>query len=83
VTHLVDPPMSIEVETDGDGRPAHIRGEPLVGTVEAVQHWVTDVDWWSRPVAREYWRVLLLDRLLCEIYRDLADGAWYLERVYD
>jgi len=41
------------------------------------------VDWWSNPVSREYWRVILRDLLLCEVYRDLDQGSWFLERVYD
>lgn len=80
---LVDPPMAIEVSTGPDGTPVHIRGEPLVGPVTAVQHWVADVDWWDRPVSREYWRVLLQGRLLCEIYEDRLAGRWYVERIYD
>lgn len=82
MTYLVNPPRPIEVEMDGD-RPRHIRGEPLEGPVEPVQRWIAEVDWWSRPVSREYWRVVLRDRLLCEIYRDLDEGTWYVERVYD
>lgn len=83
MTYLVDPPMPIQVRTDGRGRPEHIQGDPLIGPVQPVQRWVADVDWWSRPVSREYWRVLLRDQLLCEIYRDLDGGAWYVERVFD
>lgn len=85
MTYLVNPPKPIEVEIDERLRPRHIRGGPLVGPVEPVQRWIVEVDWWSRPVSREYWRVLLLDRLLCEIYRDLdGDGdTWFVERIYD
>jgi hypothetical protein len=83
VTFLVDPPRPIEVETDDEDRPRRIRGDPLTGPVVPVQRWIAEVDWWSRPVSREYWRVLLQDRLLCEIYRDLDEGAWYVERVFD
>jgi hypothetical protein len=83
VTFLVDPPKPIEVELDDDERPRRIRGEPLDGPVRPVQRWIAEVDWWSQPVSREYWRVLLRDRLLCEIYRDLEEGTWYVERVFD
>jgi hypothetical protein len=85
VTYLVHPPRPIEVEVDERRRPRRIRGEPLAGLVEPVQRWIVEVDWWSQPVSREYWRVLLLDRLLCEIFRDLdGDGdAWFVERIYD
>jgi hypothetical protein len=79
----VDPPMAIEVRMGPDGAPCHIRGEPLMGDVRPVQHWLAEVDWWSRPVTREYWRVLLRERLLCEIYHDRDQDAWFVERIYD
>ena len=83
MTYLVNPPRPIEVEVDGDDRPRHIQGDPLIGPVRPVLRWIVDVDWWSQPVSREYWRVVLREQLMCEIYRDLADGVWYVERVYD
>jgi len=83
VTHLVHPPMPIEVELDGANEPCRIHGAPLIGPVRPVVRWIVEVDWWDRPVSREYWRVVLRGQLMCEIYRDLADGAWYVERVYD
>jgi hypothetical protein len=73
VTRLLDPPSAVEV--DEGGRPRHVR---------RIERWVVEVDWWTgEPVSREYWLAVLRDRLLCEIYRDPIDGAWYLERVYD
>jgi hypothetical protein len=83
VTYLVNPPRSIEVEVDARRQPTYIRGDPLSGPVQPVQRWLVEVDWWSQPVSREYWRVLLRDRLLCEIYRDLDGDGWFVERVFD
>ncbi len=83
MTYLVNPPRPIEVEVDGEHRPSHIQGDPHSGPVRPVLGWIVDVDWWSQPVSREYWRVLLREQLMCEIYRDRGDGVWYLERVYD
>ncbi|TMC05657.1 MAG: hypothetical protein E6J41_21420 [Chloroflexi bacterium] len=84
MTQLLDPPQPLEVEVDDAGQPRHVQGRPLAGPVRPVVRWIIEVDWWtSSPVSREYWRVLLRERLMCEIYRDRAGGAWYLERVYD
>ena len=83
MTFLVDPPREIEVYADPTGRPYHIKSEPLIGPVRPVLCWVAEVDWWSRPVSREYWRVLLRERLLCEIYRDRERETWFVERIYD
>jgi hypothetical protein len=35
------------------------------------------------PIAREYWKVLLGDELLLEVFHDLLEDIWYLERIYD
>lgn len=84
MTRLLNPPRPIEVEVGDDGAPRQVRGPgSFTGPVRPVQRWVVEMDWWSEPIARDCWRVLLRGRLLCEIYRDRADGAWYLERVYD
>ena len=83
MTFLVNPPMAIEVKTDADGVPRHLKREPLIGPVQPLHHWLAELDWWSRPVSREYWKVLLSGRLLCEIYRDLDRDAWFVERIYD
>src|SRR2546429_151357 len=71
------------VRTDPTGRPCYLRGDRLVGDLQVVSQWVVDVDWWDRPVSREYWRVILRERLLCEIYRDRDQQAWFVERIYD
>ena len=83
MTFVLHPARPIEVRTDEQGVPRHLRGDPLVGEVRVVHRWVAELDWWDRPVSREYWRVLLRGRLLCEIYRDRLEGGWFLERVYD
>ncbi len=84
MTFLVDPPRAAAVRVDPQGVPSHLDAHPLVGELQPVQRWLAEVDWWSRPVSREYWRVLLSGRLLCEIYRDLNQpNAWFVERIYD
>jgi len=83
VSYLLHPPRPIAVRTDAEGAPVHLHGHPLVGPVRPLRRWIADLDWWERPVAREYWQVLLRGRLLCEIYRDLELNAWFLERIYD
>jgi hypothetical protein len=55
----------------------------LTGRLEPHAHWLVEVDWWLRPVARECWRAELGRQLLVELFRDLQEGAWFLERVYD
>ena len=83
LTFLVIPAQQVEVRLDNEGSPAYLRGGPLVGEVEPVSHWRAELDWWDHPVDRDYWKVLLSGRLLCELYQDRAEGTWFVERVYD
>ena len=84
MTQLLDPPQPVEVELDEAGRPRDVRGSPFGGPARVVQRWIVEVDWWtSEPVAHECWLVVLREQLMCVIYRDLASGIWYVERVYD
>jgi hypothetical protein len=79
VTRLFDPPRSVDMDLDQQGVPSRVDGMPVLPT----HRWLVDVDWWRRPVAREYWRVVVGDSVLCEVYRDLERDSWYLERVFD
>jgi hypothetical protein len=35
------------------------------------------------PVWREYFRLVTVSGLLVDVYRDMAGGGWYVQRVYD
>lgn len=83
MTRLCDPPLAIDVELDPDGLPIRISRGPLRGALRPTSRWVADADWWSRPIAREYWKALLNTDLLVELFHDLHADAWFLERIYD
>jgi hypothetical protein len=83
VTRLCDPPLAIEVELGPDGAPARVSGGPLRGALRITSRWLADADWWSRPIAREYWKAILNSELLVEVFHDLHEDCWYLERIYD
>jgi hypothetical protein len=83
MTRLCDPPLAIEVELGPDGAPARVTGGPLRGPLRPASRWVADADWWSRPIAREYWKAILNSELLVELFHDLHQDCWYLERIYD
>ncbi|HTD76092.1 MAG TPA: hypothetical protein VK898_00545 [Chloroflexota bacterium] len=83
MTRLIDPPPELTVELDPQGAPGRITGEALRGDAVPINRWLVDQDWWDQPVRREYWKVLISETLLAEIYQDLATDRWYLERLYD
>jgi hypothetical protein len=79
MTRLFDPPRPVDVDLDFQGAPGRVDGMP----VEVANRWMVEVDWWRRPLARECWKLVVNDAVLCEVYHDLEQDAWFLERVYD
>jgi len=76
----------IRVRADGDGTPVVFtwRGQPhRVDTVEDVRE--PRLDWWAPTgeIHRVYYLVTTNRGLICEIYRDVPTGAWYVARVFD
>lgn len=53
------------------------------GVEETLKRWRVVREWWKRPVEREYFQVRIGSGIVCELYRDLLTGAWYLQRIYD
>ena len=83
MTRLCDPPIPVEVELSPEGAPDRITLGPLLGPLSPTARWLAETDWWARPVAREYWKVILNSELLCEVFHDLHHDQWFLERIYD
>ena len=82
MTRLLSPPAVVEVTLSADGMPCFITGE-LSGSIDPIARWKVETEWWNQPVIREYWKALLNNTLLCELYHDLSSDEWFVERVYD
>ena len=82
MTRLLSPPALVEVTLSADGTPRFISGE-LSGSIDPIARWKVETEWWNQPVIREYWKALLNNSLLCELYHDLSSDEWFVERVYD
>ncbi len=82
MTRLLSPPAAIDVTLGPGGAPTSISGA-YSGSIDPIARWKVETSWWTRPVVREYWKAVLNNNLLCELYRDLSTNEWFLERVYD
>ena len=78
------------------GVPVRVRardGRPVAFALEGETHRVASVedmreprvDWWAPTgeVHRVYFLVVTDRGMVCEIYRDVPSGAWFLGRRYD
>lgn len=46
-------------------------------------HWHDDRNWWEdQPIRRDYFRVVLADESLRNVFLDLHDHNWYVDRTY-
>ena len=71
-------PRPVDVEADGEGRPAAVTlsGQRL-RVLQVQDTWRIDDEWWrERPVSRLYFSLLLEDGRTLIIYRDLVTGKW-------
>jgi hypothetical protein len=82
MTRLLSPPAAVEVTVAADGTPAFISGA-FCGPVDPIARWKVETEWWKQTVVREYWRAVLNNTVLCELYRDLGRNEWFVERLYD
>ena len=82
MTRLLRPPTAVDVTLDHGKAPIAIAGA-FNGSIEPIARWKVEGSWWDRPVVREYWKAVLNNNLLCELYFDATTHQWFVERVYD
>lgn len=72
-------PRAAKVEADENGEPValHVSGR-RIGVESVLERWRIDDEWWGgRPVSRMYYRGLLEDGRVVDLYRALLSGRWY------
>ena len=82
MTRLLREHPSVEVETDSAGALVAFRWNGRRERVEVCNQWRVEESWWSRPIARDYFKVAG-PNWLALLYLDRVDGTWHLERLYD
>ena len=82
MTRLLTPPAAIDVTIGPGSAPESIAGA-FNGSIDPIVRWKVETSWWDRPVVREYWKAVLNNTLLCELYFDVSRNKWFIERVYD
>lgn len=53
--------------------------EPIFGIDE---HWRVERHWWRIPIRRDYYRIILADGSLRNLFQDLTNGEWFIDRAW-
>lgn len=81
-------PIQVQRASALFGQPAKIRVDGRTLAIDRVwQSWRIDADWWEDQgaVSREFYTVTTKDPpMLLVLYQDnLADGKWFISKLYD
>jgi hypothetical protein len=84
VTRLWPEGQPLDMTLAADGAPADFTWQGQRHQVaEITQVWRVDAAWWQGRVWRSYFKLRTDTGLLVEIYQDLLDEEWFLQRLYD
>ncbi len=76
----------VTVKIDGGGLPQSFWWRGVWHPVVTVANrWRVQASWWipSAEASREYFKLVTADGLLCVLYRDMLNDAWFCARLYD
>ena len=75
-------PIRVAVN-DGD-QPLRFTWRGQTHEVDTItREWRVRTDWWRGGAWRAYFRLTTSSGLLVVIFHDLADGEWFLQRLFD
>lgn len=76
-------PRAVDVRTDEQGEPVHVRlpGKTARRVAVVREVWRIDDEWWRQSISREYRIVVLDDGKVITLYQDLSEGTWYVQRA--
>ncbi|MBC8429630.1 MAG: hypothetical protein H8D89_01515 [Dehalococcoidia bacterium] len=81
---LLEKPEELKVSVNIQGVPLTlVRNGEAQRITKVYQHWRAVEQWLEKEILRNYFRVKTTRGLVCDIYRDMPTGCWYLSRIYD
>lgn len=76
-------PIKLKVTLNPEGYPSMVvlAGQPhLVYAIDEI--WREEKSWWDKPIRRDYFRLILADFSLRNIFHNLDNDEWYLDRAW-
>jgi len=84
MSKLFQQAVRLQVKEDAQHEPLSFlyKGRPE-RVEQMLKQWRITEGWWKKAVDREYFQIRTKTGIVCELYRDLLTGVWYLQRIYD
>lgn len=81
---MLEKPEELRVTVNVQGVPLTLaRNGEKQRVTRVYESWQKVEEWWGREVTRSYFRVKTSKGLVCDIYRDMPDGSWFLGRIHE
>ncbi len=81
---VLEKPEELKVRVNVQGVPLTLaRNGEKQRVTKVYENWQTVEEWWGKEITRNYFRVKTSKGLVCDIYRDMPSGNWYLSQIYD
>ena len=76
--------IAVKTTVTAAGEPASFVWNGHLHAVQGISNaWRVDMGWWRLRVWRDYYTLHTTSGLLVELYHDLVNDQWFLQRVYD
>lgn len=81
---ILEKPEELKVRVNIQGIPLSLaRDGDRQRITRVYEEWQQVEEWWGKEMSRHYFRIKTNKGLVCDIYRDMPGGGWYLSRIYD
>lgn len=81
---ILEKPEELKVTVNVQGIPLTLaRDGDKQRVTKVYEKWRAVEEWWGKEMARNYFRVKTNKGMVCDIYRDMPAGSWYLSRIHD
>ncbi len=85
IAALLGPPLPLKVQVmlSADGQPSRLIFGGITRVVIGIDEtWREERFWWDKPIKRDYFRVVLGDGSLRNLFQNLLSGEWFLDRAW-
>ena len=81
---ILEKPEELKVTVNVQGIPLTLaRNGDKQRITRVYEKWRTKEELFGREMSRHYFRVKTNKGMVCDIYRDMPGGGWYLSRIHD